>query len=237
MLGSDSDIEAAYAVQQVNAALAVTGGRRVSGHKIGLTAVAVQQQLGVTQPVSGTLFADRCIADGIDIPAGNLVQPRAEGEIAVVLGDDLDKGEHCVVDVISAIAYLLPAIEIVDSRTADWDITVVDMVADNACSGFYVVGSTPCSLSRTDVRDVSMRMHLNGRTASTGKGSACLGNPLHALLWLANSMCERGMPLRAGECIMTGSLGPMVTLAPGDEIRAELNPIGTVTTKLQTAAG
>ena len=237
MLGSDSDIGAAYAVQQVNAALAVAGGRRVSGHKIGLTAVAVQEQLGVTQPVSGTLFADRCIASGIDIPAGSLVQPRAEGEIAVVLGDDLDKGEHCVVDIISAIAHLLPAIEIVDSRTADWDITVVDMVADNACSGYYVVGSTPCSLRRTDVRDVSMRMHLNGRTASTGKGSACLGNPLHALLWLANSMCERGTPLRAGECIMTGSLGAMVTLAPGDEIRAELNPIGTVTTKLQTADG
>ena len=163
------------------------------------------------------------------------MQPRAEGEIAVVLGDDLDKGEHCVVDVISAVAYLLPAIEIVDSRTADWDITVVDMVADNACSGFYVVGSRPCSLGSVDVRDVVMRLELNGRTASTGQGSACLGNPLHAMVWLANTLCERGTPLRAGDCIMTGSLGPMVALAPGDEIRAELNPIGTVSTKLVTA--
>ena len=235
ILGSDSDIGAAYAVQQANTALAVAEGRRVSGHKIGLTSRAVQEQLGVTQPVSGTLFANRCVSDGIGTPAGGLVQPRAEGEIAVVLGDDLDKGEHCVVDVISAVAYLLPAIEIVDSRTADWDITIVDMVADNACSGFYVVGSTPCSLSGVDVRDVSMRMHLNGRMASTGEGSACLGNPLHAVLWLANSLCARGTPLRAGDCIMTGSLGPMVTLAPGDEIRAELNPIGTVSTKLVTA--
>lgn len=237
VLGSAPDVGAAYAVQQANTALAVAEGRRVSGYKIGLTSAVVQEQLGVTQPVSGTLFADRCIADGIDIPAGTLVQPRAEGEIAVVLEDDLDKGEHCVVDVISAIAYLLPAIEIVDSRTADWDITVVDMVADNACSGFYVLGSRPYSLSRVDVREVTMQMYVNGRTASTGKGSACLGNPLHALLWLADSMCERGTPLRAGHCIMTGSLGPMVALAPGDEIRAELNPIGTVSTKLLPADG
>ena len=235
ILGSDSDIGAAYAVQQANTALAVAEGRRVSGHKIGLTSAAVQEQLGVTQPVSGTLFADRCVTDGIGTPAGGLVQPRAEGEIAVVLEDDLDKGEHCVVDVISAVAYLLPAIEIVDSRTADWDITVVDMVADNACSGFYVVGSRPCFLGSVNVRDVSMRLELNGRTASTGQGSACLGNPLHAMVWLANTLCERGTPLRAGHCIMTGSLGPMVTLAPGDEIRAELNPIGTVSTKLVTA--
>ena len=235
VLGSDSDVGAAYAVQQANTALAVAEGRRVSGHKIGLTSAVVQEQLGVTQPVSGTLFADRCIADGIDIPAGSLVQPRAEGEIAVVLEGDLDKGEHCVVDVVSAIAYLLPAIEIVDSRTVDWDITIVDMVADNACSGFYVVGSRPKSLGKLDIRHVNMRMHLNGRSASTGKGSACLGNPLHAVLWLANTMCEGGTPLRAGECIMTGSLGPMAPLAAGDEIRVEVNPLGTVTTRLPTA--
>ena len=232
VLGSDSDIEAAYAVQQANVALAVAGGRRVSGHKIGLTNVVVQEQLGVNQPVSGPLFADRCVTDGIDVPAGGLVQPRAEGEIAFVLGGDLDKGEHTVVDVISATAYVLPAIEIVDSRTADWDLTVVDMVADNACSGFYVLGSRPNPLSGTDVRDARMRMRLNGEVASTGQGSACLGNPLHALVWLADSLCERGTPLRAGDCIMTGSLGPMVTLTPGDEILVEVDPLGSVSTRL-----
>ena len=232
LLGSDADIEAAYATQEVNTSLAVAGGRRVSGRKIGLTSPVVQEQLEVTHPVSGTLFADTCVADGIDIPAGRLVQPRAEGEIAFVLGEDLDKGEHCVTDVISATDYLLPAIEIVDSRTADWDVTAVDMVADNVCSGFYVVGSRPNPLSGVDVREAQMRMLLNGEVASTGRGSACLGNPLHALVWLADSLCERGTPLRAGDCIMTGSLGPMVTLAAGDEIRVEVDPLGTVSTRL-----
>lgn len=235
LLGSDSDIDAAYAVQETNTDLSVAAGRRISGRKIGLTSAVVQQELGIDQPVSGTLFADRCVTDGIDVPAGALVQPKAEGEIAFVLGEDLDRGAHSVVDVISATAYVLPAIEIVDSRTADWDLTVVDMVADNACSGFYVVGSRPTPLSAIDIRDVDMRMQVNGKTASTGQGAACLGNPLHALVWLADSLCERGTPLRAGDCIMTGSLGPMVTLTPGDEILVEVDPLGSVSTRL--AAG
>ena len=237
VLGSDSDVAAAYAVQQVNTELAVAAGRRVCGHKIGLTSAVVQEQLGVTQPVSGTLFADRCIADGIDVPAGGLVDPKAEGEIAVVLGDDLDKGEHCVTDVISAVAYLLPAIEIVDSRTAGWDITVVDMVADNACSGYFVLGSRPCPLDGVDIRDAIMEMRRNGEVASTGRGAACLGNPLHAVLWLADALCERGTALRAGDCIMTGSLGPMVPLTPGDEIRVGVKSLGWVSTRLPTADG
>lgn len=235
ILGTDSDVDAAYAVQQVNSDLAVASGRRVSGHKVGLTAKVVQEQLGVDQPDFGVLFVDMCIADGLDIPAGRLMQPRAEGEIAVVLEDDLDKGDHCVVDVINATAYLLAAIEIVDSRIADWDITIVDTVADNASCGLYVLGGRPVPLGAVDVRDVDMRLSVNGRQASTGRGSACLGNPLHALLWLANTMCKRNTPLRAGECIMTGALGPMVPIAPGDEIRAELSPVGTVSARLQPA--
>ena len=233
ILGTGSDVDAAYAVQQVNTDRAVAGGRRVSGHKVGLTAKVVQEQLGVDQPDYGVLFADMCIADGVDIPAGSLMQPKAEGEIAVVLEDDLDKGEHCIVDVVNATAYLLAAIEIVDSRIADWDITIADTVADNASCGLYVVSSRPFPLTRVDVRDVEMRLDVNGWRASTGRGSACLGNPLHALLWLANTMCRRGTPLRAGECIMTGALGPMVPIAPGDEIRAELDPIGSVSAKLE----
>ena len=237
LLGSDDDIEAAYAVQQANVALAVAGGRRVSGHKIGLTSPAVQEQLGFGEPVSGVLFADTCIPDGLDIPAGRLSQPRAEGEIAMVLGDDLDEGTHTVTDIIGAVAYVLPALEIVDSRNADWDIRIADMVADNACSGLYVLGSRPVPLSAMEVQDVDMRITVNGATASTGRGSACLGNPLNAMVWLADTLCERGTPLGAGDCVMTGSLGPMVPLSPGDEIRAEFDPIGTVRTRLPAAGG
>lgn len=233
ILGTDSDVDAAYAVQRCNTDIAVAAGRRVSGHKIGLTAQVVQKQLGVDQPDYGVLFADMCVADGVDIPPGKLLQPRAEAEIAVVLEDDLDKGENCLVDVIGATAYLLPSIEIVDSRIAGWDITIVDTIADNASCGLYVLGSRPVSLSAVDVREVDMRLDVNGHQASTGRGSACLGNPLHAVVWLANTMCQRGTPLRAGECIMTGALGPMVPIAAGDDIRAELHPISTVSTRLE----
>ena len=235
ILGTDSDIDAAYRVQQCNTDLAIAAGRRVSGHKIGLTAQVVQAQLGVDQPDFGVLFADMCIADGVDIPPGRLLQPRAEAEIAVVLEDDLDKGEHCLVDVIGATAYLLAAIEIVDSRIAGWNITIADTVADNASCGLYVLGSRPVPLSAVDVREVDMCLNVNGRQASTGRGSACLGNPLHAMVWLADTMCRRGTPLRAGECIMTGALGPMVPITPGNEIHAELNPIGSVSARLQPA--
>ena len=139
VLGTSTDVDAAYGVQQHNAELAVAAGRRVSGHKVGLTATVVQEQLGVDQPDYGVLFADMCLTDGAEIDPGRLLQPRVEAEVAVVLDRDLDKGEHCVVDIVGATAYLLPALEIVDSRIQGWDITIVDTVADNASCGLYVV--------------------------------------------------------------------------------------------------
>ena len=235
VLGSAGDVEAAYAVQQHNLDLDIAGGRRVSGRKIGLTAEVVQQQLGVDQPDYGTLFTDMCYPDGVDIPAGTLLQPRAEGEIAVVLEHDLDRGDHCVVDVINATAYILPAIEIVDSRIAGWDIKIVDTVADNASCGLYVVGTRPVSLRDINLRDVPMSLAVNGDQVSSGQGSACLGNPLHAAVWVADMMCRLGTPLRAGQCIMTGALGPMVGIAEGDAVKADMGPLGTVSTTLRKA--
>ena len=227
ILGTDSDVELAYAVALHNVNLDIAVGRRVSGRKIGLTGAAIQQQLGVSQPDYGTLFADMCIS------AGRLLQPRAESEIAFVLEADLDKGEHCVIDVIGATAYLLPALEIVASRIADWDITIVDTIADNASCGLYVLGSRPVSLDSVDVREISMRLTVNGETATTGQGSACMGNPLQAVVWLADMMCRVGTPLRAGDCLMTGSLGAMIPIAPGDLIQADMGPLGSVSTTLE----
>lgn len=232
VLGTSTDVDTAYAVQQHNVQLGVASGRRVSGHKVGLTARVVQQQMGVNQPDYGVLFADMCLADGADLDSARLLQPRAEAEVAVVIDRDLDKGEHCVVDLMNAAAYVLPALEIVDSRIAGWDITIVDTVADNASCGLYVVGTRPVSLDSIDLRDIPMRLTIDGDTAATGTGAACLGNPLNAAVWLANTMCERGTPLRAGECLMTGSLGPMMPIGPGAEVYAEMGPLGTVSTRL-----
>lgn len=232
VLGTATDVDAAYAVQQHNVELAVAAGRRISGHKLGLTAEVVQQQLGVDQPDYGVLFADMCLADGAEIDSGRLLQPRIEAEVAVVLDHDLDRGEHTVADVISAVAYVLPALEIVDSRIADWDISIVDTVADNASCGLYVVGTRPVALAEVDLREVAMRLDVDGETVATGTGADCMGNPLNAATWLADAMCERGTPLRAGECLMTGSLGPMKPIRPGAAVFAELGALGRVSTRL-----
>ena len=232
VLGTSTDVDVAYAVQQRSVESALASGRRVSGHKVGLTAAVVQEQLGVDQPDYGVLFADMCLADGAVIDSGRLLQPRVEAEVAVVVERDLDKGEHCVVDIIDATAYVLPALEIVDSRIRGWDITIVDTVADNASCGLYVVGTRPISLDMVDLREVQMRMTIDGEVAATGTGAACLGNPLNAAVWLADVMCERGTPLRAGECLMTGSLGPVKPIAPGAEVFAEIGPLGRVSARL-----
>lgn len=232
LLGTRTDIDTAYAVQQINTDRWVAAGRRVSGRKIGVTSKAVQQQVGVDQPDFGTLFADTEYGDGIEIEASRLIQPRAEAEVALVLERDLDAAPHGFAQVIQAVAFALPAIEVVDSRIEGWDISIVDTVADNASCGLYVVGSRPVPLSSFDARTVPMRMTLDGTEVSSGVGAACLGNPIHAARWLADTMCERGIPLRAGDVIMTGALGPMVPLGPDQELVAEFGDLGTVTTRI-----
>lgn len=236
LLGTRTDIDAGYAVQQINTDYWVAQGRRVSGRKIGVTSKAVMQQVGVDQPDFGTLFADTEYGDGIEIEASRLIQPRAEAEVALVLERDLVDPPHGFAEVINAVAFALPAIEVVDSRIADWDISIVDTVADNASCGLYVVGSRPVALSAFDVRTVPMRMCLDGGEVSTGVGSACLGNPLHAARWLADVMAARGIPLRAGDVIMTGALGPMVPFGPGQELVAQFGDLGTVITRMSSPA-
>ncbi|MFN3217884.1 MAG: 2-keto-4-pentenoate hydratase [Acidimicrobiales bacterium] len=225
-----TDIDVGYAIQQINTDLDLADGRRISGRKIGVTSKAVQEQIGVDQPDFGTLFVDMEFGDGVEIPAGRLLQPRAEAEVALVLEHDLDKGEHSFADIMRATAFVLPSIEVVDSRIRDWDIRIVDTVADNASCGLYVLGGRPVPLDRVDLRTIPMSMTINGEVVSTGAGAACLGHPLHAARWLADVMCARNTPLRAGDVVMTGALGPMKPLAAGDEVWADFGDLGTVTT-------
>jgi 2-keto-4-pentenoate hydratase len=232
LLGTKTDIDSAYAVQQINTDRWMAMGRRVSGRKIGVTSKAIQQQVGVEQPDFGTLFADTEYGDGIEIEASRLIQPRAEAEVALVLEHDLNSAPHGFAQIIRSVAFALPAIEVVDSRIERWDISIVDTVADNASCGLYVVGSRPVKLSRFNARTVPMRMTLDGTEVSTGIGAACLGNPLHAARWLADTMCQRGIPLRAGDVIMTGALGPMVPFGPGQELVAAFGDLGTVTSRI-----
>ncbi len=232
-LGTETDLDVGYAVQEINTNLAIANGRRVTGRKIGITSKAVMEQVGVDQPDFGTLFVDMEYGDGVAIEAGRLMQPRAEGEVALVLEHDLDHGEHSFNDIIKATAYALPSIEIVDSRIVDWNIRIVDTIGDNASCGLYVLGGKPVTLRDVDLRKIPMRMDIDGETASTGEGAACLGHPLNAARWLANVMSQRGTPLRSGDLVMTGALGPMKPIAAGSSVVCDFGPLGTVTTYVE----
>jgi len=198
------------------------------GRKIGLTSTVVQQQLGVDSPDYGALFADMAVGDGEEIEWHRTQQPKAEAEIALVLERDLDHDINTFADVISATAYALPALEIVGSRVANWDIRLVDTVADNASSGLFVLGSRPVLLKDIDLVRCGMVLELKGEQVSVGAGSACLNNPLNAAVWLANTMVRLGTPLRAGDVVLTGALGPMAAIQPGDVFTAHIEGLGSV---------
>jgi 2-keto-4-pentenoate hydratase len=223
-----TDVDGAYAVQTTNTRHWVSEGRRIVGRKIGLTAKAVQAQLGVDQPDFGVLFADMEVADGVVLGASRLLQGKVEAEIALVLGTDLDNPEATAADVASAVEYVVPSLEIVDSRIADWKITFADTVADNASAAFYVLGQPARPLAGLDLWSCGMVMEINGQVVSTGVGAACLGHPLEAAAWLARTLAQRGDPLKAGDVMLTGALGPMVPLKAGDVVRATIGGLGTV---------
>ncbi len=223
-----ADVEAAYAVQRVNVECGVAAGRRIAGRKIGLTSTAVQRQLGVDQPDFGTLFADMAVPDGGEVPAGRLIQPKIEAEVALVLGADLPERQCTVADLLRATQFAVAALEIVDSRIADWDIGLLDTVADNASCGLYVLGTRPVPLTQLDLREVRMELARDGECVSQGTGADCLGGPLNAAVWLASALAALGDPLRAGEIVLTGALGPMAVAAPGSEYVAEISGLGSV---------
>ncbi|MER8015155.1 fumarylacetoacetate hydrolase family protein [Streptomyces griseoluteus] len=231
----EGDIEAAYAVQRLHVERGIAAGRRLVGRKIGLTSPAVQRQLGVDQPDFGALFADMAVPEGQPVASGLLLQPKVEAEVALVLGTDLPHRDPTVADLLRATAFALPALEIVDSRIAGWDITIVDTVADNASCGLYVLGGTPVPLDRVELRSVTMTLTKNGETVSEGTGADCLGSPLTAALWLASTLAGLGDPLRAGDIVLTGSLGPMAVAAEADEFTAHIEGLGTVTTTFAPA--
>lgn len=221
-----TDVASAYAVQAINTRFWESQGRRIVGRKAGLTAEAVQKQLGVDQPDFGVLFDDMRIADGAILDPARCIQAKAEAEIAFVLGADLPSAETTVEQVAAAVASVHAAIEIVDSRIADWKITFADTVADNGSSAFFVLSEKGLPLEGLDLGGAKMTMTINGTVASTGIGAAALGNPLNAATWLARTLAAAGEPLKAGDILLAGALGPMVTLAAGDEVRAEVTGIG-----------
>lgn len=225
-------LDDAYAVAAINSRARVAAGARIIGKKVGLTSISVQQQLGVDQPDFGILFDDMEYLDGAAIPCSRLMQPKIEGEVAFVVGRDLTGAAPSYGEFLAALAYALPALEIVDSAIANWKITLADTVADNASCGLYVLGSQPVGIGQLSLAELGLQLDRNGCTESVGSGAACLGHPLRAAYWLACTMAQRGEGLRAGEVILSGALGPMVNVQAGDHINARIGNLGTVGCRL-----
>lgn len=216
------DVASAYAIQEINTRRWVSEGRKIVGRKIGLTSKAVQQQLGVGEPDYGILWGDLAFTDGDEIPVKPFLQPRIEAEIAFVMERGLASPDATLTELIAAIGYALPSVEIVDSAIADWKITLADTIADNASAGGFALGASPRKVSDVDLRLCGMLMTRNGAHASLGVGAACLGHPLQAALWLARKMAEVGRPLEAGDIVLSGALGPMVAVVAGDRFTVEI---------------
>jgi 2-keto-4-pentenoate hydratase len=222
-------LEDAYAIQQAGIARRLTGGALIRGHKVGLTSAAMQRQLRVDQPDYGHLLSDMFLDEHAPIPAGRFLQPRVEPEIAFVLRSDLSGPGVTVADAARAVDFVLPSLEIIDSRIRDWRIGLLDTIADNASSAGVVLGSRPTALGAVDLRLAGCILRRRGEVVATGAGGAVLGSPLIALAWLANTLGARGVTLRAGHVVLPGSCTTAVAVAPGETVTATFAGLGSVT--------
>jgi len=229
-----TDINLAYAVQQQLNQHRLDAGAVVVGRKIGATSAAVQQQLGVDTPDLGVLFDDMEYDASAPVDISGLLQPKVEGEIAFVLKADLVEGDLDLDQVAAAVDYAVAAIEICDSRIESWDISFADTVADNASAGGYVLGTQRRTLDDFSPKDAPMAMTVTGQDDSTGTGAASLGDPLVALQWLARQARDLGDPLRAGQVILSGALGPMRPAAPGANVEVTIEGLGSLAISFST---
>lgn len=223
----EKSIEAAYQIQEYNTNRKLEI-RKIVGYKIGLTSIAVQQQLGVSQPDFGVLFEDMLHVSGDEISISKCIQPKIEGEIAVFLKEDISTEIHTIAELCEKIEYISPCLEMVDSRIKDWKITIYDTIADNASSSKCILGTEKYDAKTFDWENCSMNLYNKNELVSEGTGSNCLQNPLFALQWLVNFLVQKNTILKKGNVILTGALGPMHNVTVGNEYNLDISGLGTL---------
>ena len=227
------NIDDAYRIQLQNIDRRRATGRRVIGHKVGLSAKAMQQMVGVNEPDYGHLLDDMVVYEADSVSMTQLLQPRIEVEVAFVLGRRLVGPGVTVSDVLRATDFVVPSLEIVDSRVSDWRIKIQDTVADNASAGVFVLGSRMVDPHSIDLNLCGMVLERNGELVATGAGAAALGSPVNAVAWLANALGGFGMSLTAGEVILSGSLAAMIPVQRGDRFRMQIGGIGDCSVRFE----
>lgn len=223
----------AYQIQLEIMRQKLAAGRVVIGKKVGLTSAAMQQMLGVNEPDYGHLFDDMRVGNGEVVQISDLLLPRVEAEIGFILGEDLAGPNVTFLDVLLATRYVVPTIEIIDSRIADWKIRLVDTVADNGSSAKVVVGDKLSTIDGLDLRSLGMVFYKNDELVATGSGAAALGHPAHAIAWLANKLHAFDISLKAGELILPGALAAAQNVTHGDTVTAHFGPLGSVSVSFE----
>ncbi|TQR19606.1 2-keto-4-pentenoate hydratase [Psychrobacillus vulpis] len=222
-------VEDAYNIQLETVNLKLAQGKKVIGKKVGLTSVAMQKMLNVNEPDYGHLLDDMRVESGALVKIDSMISPKIEAEIGFVLDEDLVGPNVTYLDVMMATKYVVPTLEIIDSRVKDWKIKLIDTVADNGSSAKVVVGEKLTALDGIDLRTNSMVLFKNDELLATGAGAAALGHPAHAIAWLANKLHEFGITLKKGELILPGALSGAVSVSAGDTIEAKFGVLGSVT--------
>jgi 2-keto-4-pentenoate hydratase len=230
-IDSELTVKEAYSIQLENINKKLEQGQKIVGKKIGLTSKAMQNLLGVGEPDYGHLLDSMVVENGGKISIEDVLQPKVEAEIAFILKKELRGPNVTTLDVLQATDYVVPALEIVDSRVKDWKIKLADTVADNASSGYYVLGGKPTKIEDVDLELIGMVLTKNGELVNTGVGAAALGNPASCVAWLANKLSEFDIPLREGEVILSGALSAAEVAAKGDTFTARFAHIGQVSVR------
>ena len=227
----DIDVVDSYEIQLINIRRRLAAGATVYGHKVGRSSLAMQQMMGVDEPDYGHLLSDMVYTEESPIPVGSFLLPRVEVEVGFVLGDDLP-GEGCTVeDVLRCTDFIAPAIELIDSRIADWKIGLMDTIADNASSCGVILGKERVKPDELDVKAIDAALSINGTEVATGRSDAVLGDPTIAVAWLATKVAAFGVRLEAGHVVLPGSCTRAYDVKPGDDVVATFEGLGSVSLK------